>query len=157
MLLHLAAEFDLQRDVGPWLAEQGWAAALGNAAAGGAEESPGISPFPPSSPPLPSAPRVMAAALGCPRPGQGEPSLAEGGSARGSVQPGVGGGDNLGGFRALFTPPKLFCTSQRVSSSSTLFRFLKKYIFFYYYARFSHPPTLSEERTPRRLPPAKNK
>uniref|UniRef100_A0A8B9SGB1 Uncharacterized protein n=1 Tax=Anas platyrhynchos TaxID=8839 RepID=A0A8B9SGB1_ANAPL len=28
MLLHLAAEFDLQRDVGPWLAERGWAAAL---------------------------------------------------------------------------------------------------------------------------------
>ncbi|XP_050564094.1 gamma-secretase-activating protein isoform X4 [Cygnus atratus] len=28
MFLHLAAEFDLQRDVGPWLAERGWAAAL---------------------------------------------------------------------------------------------------------------------------------
>lgn len=36
MLLHLVAEFDLQRDVVPWLAARGWAAALGNAAAGGA-------------------------------------------------------------------------------------------------------------------------
>ncbi|XP_076220382.1 gamma-secretase-activating protein isoform X4 [Aptenodytes patagonicus] len=29
MLLHLVAEFDLQRDVVPWLAARGWAAALG--------------------------------------------------------------------------------------------------------------------------------
>lgn len=36
MLLHLVAEFDLQRDVVPWLVARGWAAALGNAAAGGA-------------------------------------------------------------------------------------------------------------------------
>lgn len=36
MLLHLVAEFDLRRDVVPWLAARGWAAALGNAAAGGA-------------------------------------------------------------------------------------------------------------------------
>lgn len=31
MLLHLVAEFDLQRDVVPWLAARGWAAVLGNA------------------------------------------------------------------------------------------------------------------------------
>lgn len=36
MLLHLVPEFDLRRDVVPWLAARGWAAALGNAAAGGA-------------------------------------------------------------------------------------------------------------------------
>ncbi|XP_061875434.1 gamma-secretase-activating protein isoform X1 [Colius striatus] len=29
MLLHLVPEFDLQKDVGPWLAARGWAAALG--------------------------------------------------------------------------------------------------------------------------------
>lgn len=106
MLLHLAAEFDLQRDVGPWLAEQGWAAALGNAAAGGAEESPGISPFPPSSPPLPSAPRVMAAASGCPRPGQGEPSLAEGGLRPRVRAAGGRGGGQFGGLQGAFYTPK---------------------------------------------------
>lgn len=36
MLLQLAAEFDLQRDVVPWLAARGWAVALGNAALAGA-------------------------------------------------------------------------------------------------------------------------
>lgn len=71
MLLHLAAEFDLQRDVGPWLAERGWAAALGNAAAGGAEESPGISPFPPSSPPLPLSAAGNGGGVGLPPAGTG--------------------------------------------------------------------------------------
>lgn len=49
MLLRLAAEFDLQRDVVPWLAAQGWAAALGNAALAGAGQrraEPALS-FPP--------------------------------------------------------------------------------------------------------------
>lgn len=79
MLLHLVPEFDLRRDVVPWLAARGWAAALGNAAAGGAAPAGSAAAGPPAPWGGPRtvwpAPTSLSLSVRCPPPRAEEPGL----------------------------------------------------------------------------------